>query len=71
MENTLYYGDNLETLQSLPGWNRDYPRLQILTIEDLLSGKTVQRPPISTTFKEAKRHESEKAKQLGLLDNRE
>jgi len=41
-----------------PGWNRDYPRLQILTIEELLSGKTVERPPISTTFKEAKRHEN-------------
>ena len=71
MENTLYYGDNLETLQSSPGWNKDYPRLQILTIEDLLSGKKVQRPPISTTFKEAKKHQGDKATQLELLGDKE
>ena len=25
-----------------PGWNKDYPRLQILTIADLLAGKTLR-----------------------------
>ena len=25
-----------------PGWNKDYPRIQILTIAELLAGKTVQ-----------------------------
>lgn len=30
-----------------------HPRLQILTIEDLLTGKTIQRPPSSVTYKRA------------------
>jgi len=29
----------------LPGWNKDYPRLQLITIEELLSGGSVQLPP--------------------------
>ncbi|MDD5765899.1 MAG: DNA methyltransferase [Candidatus Marinimicrobia bacterium] len=33
------------------GWQRDYPKVQILTIADLLNGKPVQLPPTSTTFK--------------------
>lgn len=38
------------------GWNKDYPRLQILTVEDLLSNnKEVQMPPNLTTFKQAER----------------
>lgn len=37
-----------------PGWNRDYPRLQILTIEELLAGAEVKMPPASITFKQAK-----------------
>jgi DNA modification methylase len=32
---------------------RRYARLQILTVEDLLTGKTVQRPPSSVTYKRA------------------
>ena len=39
----------------LPRWNRDYPRLQILTVEDLLPGKTVDLPPNPQTFKQAKK----------------
>ncbi len=35
------------------GWGQDYPRLQILTIEDLLHGARVQMPPQHGTFKEA------------------
>ncbi len=38
-----------------PGWNKDYPRLQILTVEDLLSGKTVDLPPNLQTFKQVGR----------------
>ncbi len=38
-----------------PGWNRDYPRIQILTIEELLHGATVQTPPQYGTFKQPKR----------------
>ncbi len=28
-----------------PGWNKDYPSLQILTVDDILNGKTVDLPP--------------------------
>ncbi len=36
-----------------PGWNKDYPRLQILTVEEILGGKTVDLPPNLQTFKQA------------------
>ncbi|MBP6002039.1 MAG: hypothetical protein KA746_01260 [Pyrinomonadaceae bacterium] len=36
-----------------PGRKKDYPRLQILTVEDLLNGKTVDLPPNLQTFKQA------------------
>ena len=36
-----------------PGWNKGYPRLQILTVEDLLNGKTVDLPPNLQTYKQA------------------
>jgi len=38
-----------------PGWKRDYLKIQILTIADLLNGKEVKMPPTSITFKQAKR----------------
>jgi hypothetical protein len=51
-----------------PGWNRDYPRLQILTIADLLHGAEVKMPSTSVTFKQAPRVEKADAEQqeLGL-----
>ncbi len=36
-----------------PGWGQKYPRLQILTIEQLLHGAQVQMPPAYGTFKQA------------------
>ena len=38
-------------------WNKDYPRIQIVTVEDLLQGKGVDMPPTSggSTFKQAER----------------
>jgi site-specific DNA-methyltransferase (adenine-specific) len=33
-----------------PLWNRDYPKIQILTIEELLQGKKVDMPPTSIEF---------------------
>jgi len=36
-----------------PGWNRDYPKVQILTITDLLRGAEVKMPPTGVTFKQA------------------
>ena len=52
-------------------WNRDYPRVQILTIEELLDGKQIDMPPIqqvNQTFRRAKREKRKEAGQLGLLD---
>jgi len=50
-----------------PGWNRTYPRLQILTVEGLLAGvERLDRPPTATTFKQAQREEPGKPVQPGL-----
>ncbi len=38
-----------------PGWNRDYPRVQICAIEELLDGKTPDLPPMRQTFAKAER----------------
>jgi site-specific DNA-methyltransferase (adenine-specific) len=38
-----------------PGWQISYPKVQILTIEDLLGGARVKMPPSWGTFKEAGR----------------
>jgi DNA modification methylase len=37
------------------GWNRSYPKIQILTIEELMQGKEVDMPPEWGTFKQAQR----------------
>jgi len=44
-----------------PVWNQSYPRLQILTIDDLLHGKTVEMPPTThaATFKRAEKTKGE------------
>jgi len=51
-----------------PGWNQDYRRVQILTIESLLKGAQVQMPPTAQTFKQAQKVEGPKTGQpeLGL-----
>ena len=53
-----------------PGWNKDYPKIQILTIEELLHGKAVDMPPqtqTSVTFAKApKISAKERGKQLGM-----
>lgn len=36
-----------------PGWNRNYPRIQIVTIRGLLDGKGLERPPHNVTFAKA------------------
>ncbi|MBA7553752.1 hypothetical protein ES705_46351 [subsurface metagenome] len=41
-----------------PGWGKKYPKMQILTIEELLGGKEIDMPPlgeVSVTFKKAQR----------------
>jgi hypothetical protein len=50
-----------------PGWNKDFPRIQLLTIAELLDGKKIDRPPHSVTFKQApKATGKEKKTELGL-----
>jgi site-specific DNA-methyltransferase (adenine-specific) len=49
-----------------PVWNKDYPKIQILTIEDIMSGKTVEMPPqaqVSTTFAKAQRVKKKEGEQ--------
>jgi len=38
-----------------PGWGQSYPRIQIMTIADLLDGQKVDMPPSFGTFKQAER----------------
>ena len=61
--NTLYYGDNLLFL-------REHPRVQILTVENLLAGKGIDMPPYSSgqTFKQAEKVKKSTGKQgeLGI-----
>ncbi len=49
-----------------PGWNKDYPRIQILTIEELLHGAEVKMPPQFGTFKQAQRVQQSDAEQPEL-----
>jgi len=51
-------------------WNRDYPRVQILTIAELLAGKGIDMPPIqqvNQTFRRARKEKSGTSGQLDLL----
>ncbi len=53
-------------------WNRDYPKVQILTIAELLDGKQIDMPPIqqvNKTFRRAKREKGKDTGQLGLLES--
>ncbi|HEM61716.1 MAG TPA: restriction endonuclease subunit M, partial [Chloroflexi bacterium] len=54
-----------------PGWGTRHPRLQILTIEELLDGKTIDMPPVgqvSVTFKKAPKAKADGPQQLPLED---
>ncbi|HEX9114728.1 MAG TPA: hypothetical protein VGA61_01560 [Anaerolineae bacterium] len=50
-----------------PGWNKDYPKVQILTIAQLLKGAEVKMPPAFGTFKQAQKVGEQGPEQLGLL----
>jgi len=39
-----------------PGWNQDYPRIQLRTIAELLAGSGIDVPPQHVTFKQAPKH---------------
>jgi len=52
-----------------PGWNKDYPKIQILTVEELLHGKTVDMPPqtqTSVTFARAQKVSQKEGEQLPM-----
>lgn len=49
-----------------PGWKKPYPRLQILTIAQLLQGKTIDYPGTNVTFKKAPRARSKQTEDSGL-----
>lgn len=48
------------------GWNKDYPRIQILTVEEVLAGKQPNLPPSIDTFKQAQKAEIAKDDQNRL-----
>lgn len=49
-------------------WNKDYPKLQIFTIEELLKGKEPQLPPSNVTFQRARKQKGKaNSNQLSLL----
>ena len=47
-----------------PTWNKDYPRIQILTIEDLLAGKKPKIPATLPSFKQAQTASYEKQEKI-------
>ncbi|MFQ6121676.1 MAG: DNA methyltransferase, partial [Dehalococcoidales bacterium] len=52
-----------------PIWDKDYPKIQILTIEELLHGNTVDMPPqaqTSVTFTKAQRIAQKEGEQLSM-----
>jgi len=54
-----------------PGYHKDYPRLQVLTIGDLLAGGGIDMPPprqTNVTFKKAPKAKTKKADQPDLLE---
>jgi hypothetical protein len=52
-----------------PGWGTTHPRIQLLTVGDLLLGRArVDMPPSEMTFKTAGRVKGEGGAQKGLFD---
>ena len=54
-----------------PGWKTHHPRLQLLTVAELLEGKAIDMPPVgqvSVTFKKAAKAKAETPEQLPLDD---
>ena len=52
-----------------PGWQMDYPKIQILTVEELLSGAKIQMPQAYGTFKQAQRVKESGPKQGTLFND--
>jgi hypothetical protein len=50
-------------------WGKKYPKIQLLTVDELLDGKKIEMPPIkqvSVTFKTAPKATKKKSKQYEL-----
>ena len=53
-------------------WGKKYPKIQLLTVAQLLAGKKIDMPPIrqvSQTFKKAERHRSKGGEQLEIKES--
>jgi len=53
-------------------WGKRYPKIQLLTVADILAGKKIEMPPIKqvgATFKKAERFRGDKSEQLKLSDH--
>ena len=53
-----------------PTWGRKYPKIQLLTVAELLAGKKVEMPPIrqvGATFKKAPKSPEQQRKQLKIM----
>ncbi len=51
------------------GWNTEYPKVQILTVEELLHGKRVEMPQTRGGFKQAERVKTNDTEQFSLFDD--
>lgn len=51
-----------------PGWGTTHPRIQIVTVRELLDGARLDMPPSEMTFRQAGRVKDEGAGQRGLFD---
>jgi hypothetical protein len=52
-------------------WGKKYPKIQLLTIEELLAGKVIEMPPIKqveATFKKAEKVKGGKGKQMKMTE---
>ena len=53
-------------------WGKKYPKIQLLTIEELLSGRKIEMPPIKqveATFKKAEKVKGGKGRQMKMTEN--
>jgi hypothetical protein len=68
-DNKVYYGDNLD-IPKRHVRDATYPRLQLLTVKELLEGKKLQLPEgrVDVTFKKAARAKA-KQRALGEADD--
>ena len=50
------------------GWNINYPKIQILTVGELLDGAVINMPPVRATFKKARQEKKTGHEALPLFD---